>query len=151
MKSRSSSSATEPAGTEKTASSQILEHLDLEKIKARDQRVNEIIAESGFYRQDESRKKIYTSAKAIVHRDGIAPRGLDRKIFLPHFLATAFEKAKSFGDVDSTQIVFLEAGARPLYDTATLTARINKSFPEQNLKSVWATMGNYQAMKDDPT
>ncbi len=68
---------------------------------------------------------------------------------LTKFIDDVFEKALDFDDPKATQIVFLQAGAQPIYEAAVLMAKVTGVFPAENLKSVWGTMGNYRQMKDD--
>ena len=91
---------------------------------------------------------IYREAKRVAHLPG--PIAGDA-ILLPRFLDEVFDRAQILGAPQETTIVFLEAGARPLFAAASLMARVTGEFPAGQLKSVWATMGNYRQIKADPS
>ncbi|MDD5610744.1 MAG: HEAT repeat domain-containing protein [Candidatus Omnitrophica bacterium] len=65
------------------------------------------------------------------------------------FLGKVFEKAKEQPD---TRIVFLRAGADPLYEAARYMSEVlgEQGFPAERMHSVWATMGNYDAIRKSP-
>lgn len=71
-------------------------------------------------------------------------------ILLPKFIDEIFRRALTLGDVQSTKIVFLKAGAQPLFAASEMTARVSGVFPVDNIKTIWATMKNHRSMKADP-
>jgi len=68
---------------------------------------------------------------------------------LMEFLDAVFEQAKQLPQEKPTKIVFLSAGADPLYEAARLMAKVTGVFPVDHIHKVWATMRNYEAMKHD--
>ncbi|MDP3143248.1 MAG: acyl-CoA dehydrogenase family protein, partial [Candidatus Omnitrophota bacterium] len=70
---------------------------------------------------------------------------------LQEFFAEVFRKAESFPNYSpNSRIVFLKAGADALAEIAISMARVGKNrFPDNRIHSVWATMGNYGAIKQD--
>ncbi len=92
---------------------------------------------------------IYRNHKDIVYeefKDDVL------KVSVPAFIYQVFEKAhENPGWRENTRIVFLRAGAEPLATVAKTIAAVDKSsFPADRIHSIWATMENYQAMRDDP-
>lgn len=124
---------------------------DINKVEARHARVQSVIQkyDYGILDHIDTVAGLYARGASVVHTvDNPIPL-FDDQVFLPKFLDAAFDKAKSFGDKAATKMVFLEAGARPLYDAAQLMAQAAGDFPVENLKSIWATMGNYLAIRSD--
>ncbi len=67
------------------------------------------------------------------------------------FLDQLFEKATGQGKdtAAKTRLVFLSAGADPLYEMARIMGRVTCIFPEERMHKIWATMGMFDAIKND--
>ncbi len=123
---------------------------------ARDARVKEIFAESNitFMKSLGTPYALFHSARRIVQSidSPIVPE-FGEQVFLPQFIDHIFARAIALGNPKSgpARLVFLQAGAKPLYDAAQIAARFSKgSIPENNLNLIWGTMANLEAMKANP-
>ncbi|MFA5005645.1 MAG: hypothetical protein WC561_05955, partial [Candidatus Omnitrophota bacterium] len=81
-----------------------------------------------------------------------AKRQVVVKTELMKFIDEVFKKAVSYpGYRENTRIVFLRAGADPLFAMAKVIAKaVEGLFPLERIHSIWATMGNYKAILQDP-
>jgi hypothetical protein len=127
-------------------------------LKQRNDRVKALIQQSGlanlarnFFGRD-SYGKFYQLSGQLAHVAYPDEVVTEAQVRIPSFIDDVFARARSLGNPSKTVIVFLEAGARPLYDVAKLMAEVQggKNFPVEGLKSISATMANYRAMKEDP-
>ncbi|MBF0385946.1 MAG: helix-turn-helix domain-containing protein, partial [Candidatus Omnitrophica bacterium] len=76
---------------------------------------------------------------------------LKEDILLPDFINEIFSLAQQDPQYrDNTRILFLKAGAEPLGEMAKVMAKVMGNGLEDKIHNVWATMGNYEAMKKDP-
>ncbi|MCC6759105.1 MAG: hypothetical protein IT395_05740, partial [Candidatus Omnitrophica bacterium] len=146
------SSAVAADAFSKAASSSLVPAAIKEEMAVRDQTIKAIIEGAGldFNRYAGGAQGLYQYSKILAHRMDIPEQGLGDQVFLPRFIDDVFARAKEIGGATTAKIVFLEAGAKPLYDAANLMARVSNAYPVDSLKDVWATMGNYKEMQADP-
>ena len=74
---------------------------------------------------------------------------LESGLQVTDFLDAVFKQAWQMSPQGDTKIVFLRAGADPLYEAARLMARLTGNFPVDHIRQIWATMNNYQEMQED--
>ena len=79
---------------------------------------------------------------ALKHKDALGD--------VMGFVDKVFSKAKAFPKNSRTRIVFLKAGAEPLYRLAKIRAMVTGEFPPERIHSVWITMKQNEVMSKDP-
>ena len=102
------------------------------------------IQETGRFTEGPALSDIYQKAKNVGQV--LLKTGMYRA-----YLDSIFDKALRYPNgKSSTKIVFLKAGAEPLFEAARLMAQMTGIFPPENIHSIWATMRNYNAIGRDP-
>lgn len=117
--------------------------------RRRDHRVYSLISSVGQFRDffwSCFKARDYQASKNMIYES------TGRESSLMPFFQEIFKKARfrrSFAD--DTRIVFLSAGADPLYEIAkAISAIVPGLFPPKRIHKVWATMGNLRQINRDP-